>query len=343
MAPRLLLLTALVLQVAAPFDLAGAVQDPPQYVEKVDVARVLVDVRAMDDRGRPFLGLSSSDFQVKIDGKTARVESAQWVTGALTEVEGTPSADRSQTLRTASGRLVVFLFQKSLERSRITGFMRMLLNLREFVDGFTPHDRLAILSFDSRLRLWLDFTADMDRVRAVLERNVLFGGPSPSNESDVSSFRDELDAQRPDKSYSIESSLRLIANALEPLPGAKTVVLVGHGFGRAGMAGMMVENRYDETREALQRARASVFCLDVTEADYHSLEIGLQTVADDTGGFFERTHIFGRQALNRLAAAIAGHYVLIVEKPLLSRGSHRIQVKLRNRDGSVLARSGYVD
>ena len=304
---------------------------------------MLVDVRAMDDRGRPFLGLSSSDFQVKIDGKTARVESAQWVTGALTEVEGTPSADRSQTLHRESGRLVVFLFQKSLERSRITGFMRMLLNLREFVDGFTPHDRLAILSFDSRLRLWLDFTADMDRVRAVLERNVLFGGPSPSNESDVSSFRDALDAQRPDKSYSIESSLRLIANALEPLPGAKTVVLVGHGFGRAGTAGMMVENRYDETREALQRARASVFCLDVTEADYHSLEIGLQTVADDTGGFFERTHIFGRQALNRLAAALAGHYVLIVEKPLLSRGTHRIQVKLRNRDGSVLARSGYVD
>ena len=332
----LLLATSLVL-----VHLAG-LQDPPQYVEKVDVARVLVDVRAMDDRGRPLLGLSSSDFEVKIDGKRARVESAQWITGALIEDDVKPASNRSATVHRESGRLVVFLFQKSLEKSRITGFMRMLLNLREFVDGFTPHDRLAILSFDSRLRLWLDFTADMDRVRAVLARNVLFGGPVASNESDVSAFREALDAQRPDRSYSIESSLRLIANALEPLPGAKTVVLVGHGFGR-GMAGMLVENRYDETREALQRARASVFCLDVTEADYHSLEVGLQTVADDTGGFFERTHIFGRRALTRLAAALTGHYVLIVEKPLLSRGTHSIQVKLRNRDGSVLARSGYVD
>jgi VWFA-related protein len=318
----------------------AGVQDRPQYTERVDVARVLVDVRAIDRRGRPLLGLSSSDFHVKIDGKPARVESAQWVTGALTGVEAEPSADRSQSPRPVSGRLVVFLFQKSLEKSRITGFMRMLLNLRDFLDGFTPHDRLAVLSFDSRLRLWLDFTADMDRVRDVLSKNLLFGGPAAANESDVSSFREALEAQRPDRSYSIESSLRLIAEALEPLPGAKTVVLVGHGFGRAGV---MVENRYDDTREALQRARASVFCLDVTDADYHSLEIGLQTVAADTGGFFERTHLFGRAALGRLAGALAGHYVLIVEKPLLSRGTHRIQVKLRNHDGSVLARNGYVD
>jgi VWFA-related protein len=319
---------------------AAAFQDRPQYTEKVDVARVLVDVRAMDSHGRPLLGLVSSDFLVKIDGKPARVESAQWVTGALTGVEMDPAAVRTLSLRPPSGRLVVFLFQKSLERSRITGFMRMLLNLRDFLDGFTPHDRLAVLSFDSRLRLWLDFTADMDRVREVLAKNLLFGGPAAANESDVSSFREALEAQRPDKSYSIESSLRVIADALEPLPGAKTVVLVGHGFGRAGV---MVENRYDETREALQRARASVFCLDVTDADYHSLEFGLQTVANDTGGFFERTHIFGRRALTRLAGALAAHYVLIVDKPQLSRGAHRIQVKLRNHDGSVLARNGYVD
>ena len=316
-------------------------QDPPQYIEKVDVARVLVDVRAMDGRGHPLLGLTSSDFQVKIDGKSARVESTQWVTGALTGIDAGPPDETGQSRRPAAGRLVVLLFQKSLEKSRITGFMRMLLNLRGFLDGFTPHDRLAVLSFDSRLRLWLDFTADMDRVREVLARNLLFGGPAPANESDVVSLREALESQRPDRSATIESALRLVADALEPLPGAKTVVLVGHGFG--GRQGALIENRYDDTREALQRARAAVFCLDVTEADYHTLETGLQTVADDTGGFFERTHIFGRAALSRLAAALAGHYVLIVEKPQLKRGDHTIQVKLRNHDGTVLARTGYVD
>ena len=105
----------------------------------------------------------------------------------------------------------------------------------------------------------------------------------------------------------------------------------------------MMENDYGEAREALQRARVSVFSLDVTDADSHSLDAGLQMVAEDTGGFFERTHIFGRAALDRLSAALAGHYVLIVEKPDAKRGAHRIEVKLKDREGSVLARNAYVD
>ncbi len=321
-----------------------AVQDPPRYTEKVDVARVLIDARAIDRLGRPLLGLEASNFQVRIDGKPARVESVQWVAGALLASGLDPGAYRVQSMRPAAGRLVVFLFQKSLERGRITGFMRMLLELRGFLDGFTPHDRLAVLAFDSRLRLWLDFTADVDRVRQVLARHLLFGGPAPIPDPGFPSLREAVEGQRPDRTYNIESALRVIANALEPLPGAKTVVVVGHGFGTLGLGGgVLMENDYEKTRESLQRARASVFCLDVTDADYHSLEAGLQIVAEDTGGFFERTHIFGRRALDRLGAALAGHYVLIVEKPALKRGTHRIEVKLMDRDGSVLARNGYVD
>jgi VWFA-related protein len=318
-------------------------QDPPRYTEKVDVARVLIDARAVDGFGRPLLDLAASNFQVQIDGRPARVESVQWVAGALAESETDPGAFQVHSMRPVSGRLVVFLFQKSLERGRITGFMRMLLSLRGFLDGFTRHDRLAVLSFDSRLRLWLDFTADTDRVRTVLERNLLFGGPAPVSAAEGPSLREMFRGDQADRTYTIEAALRLIADALAPLPGAKTVVLVGHGFGRLGLGGVQMENDYGDTREALQRARASVFCLDVTEADYHSLETGLQLVAEDTGGFYERTHIFGGRALNRLAAALAGHYVLIVEKPDVKRGSHRIEVKLKGREGTVLARNAYVD
>ena len=62
-------------------------QERPQYVERVNVARVLVDVRALDGANRPLLGLTPENFQVKIDGKPARIESLQWVTGALLEGE----------------------------------------------------------------------------------------------------------------------------------------------------------------------------------------------------------------------------------------------------------------
>ena len=32
-------------------------QDPPRFTEKVDVSRILLDVRVIDPRGRPLLGL----------------------------------------------------------------------------------------------------------------------------------------------------------------------------------------------------------------------------------------------------------------------------------------------
>ena len=313
-------------------------QDPPRFSEKVDVARVLVDARAIDGAGRPLIGLTAANFEVKIDGKAARVESAQWVTGAL-ETSGPVGESAPARPSAVAGRLVVLLFQKDMDRSRIRGLMRMLLGLRGFLESFTPHDRVAVLSFDSRLRLWLDFTSDMERVREVLTRNVLFGGPAPQTETDGPSLREAFGSKRPDRSYTIHSALSLIANALEPLPGAKTVVLVGHGFGESrGGPG----NSYEDARDSLRRARASVFCLDVTDADFHTLEGGLQLVAEDTGGSFERTHLFPRGALSRLASALAGHYVLIVEKPA-TRGHHLVEVKLKGRDGTVLARNAYVD
>jgi hypothetical protein len=155
-------------------------------------------------------------------------------------------------------------------------------------------------------------------------------------------LRPALDRERAAPSYSMERALLRIAEALAPLPGPKSVVVVGHGFGRFSSMGVTLEPAYDEAREALQQARATVFCLDVTNADYHSLEAGLKIVAEDTGGLYQRTHVFSQAALNRVVAALEGQYVLFVEKPVLRRGSNRVDVRLRGRDGLVLSPSTYV-
>ena len=105
----------------------------------------------------------------------------------------------------------------------------------------------------------------------------------------------------------------------------------------------MLDQRYVEARDALHAARAAVFSLDITDADYHTFEVGLQTVATETGGFFVRTHLFSRRAMDRVANVLGGHYVLFVEKPDGEPGFHRIEVDLRNDDGSVFARNSYVD
>jgi VWFA-related protein len=326
-----MLLTALAVRAAG--------QDPPRYTEKVDVARVLLDVRAIDPRGRPLLGLGPGDFEVRIGGRVARVESVQHISGEpAATLEAMPTA---QPRPPTHGRLVVFLFQKSLHSSRIPGLMLMLRELRRSLETLSPHDQVAVLRFDSRLHVLLDFTQNRAALDRVFEHDVLFGDPEDPARGQDPSLRPALDRERIKPAYSMEKSLLRIAEALAALPGPKSVVVVGHGFGRLSSMGITFEPAYDEARAALQKARATVFCLDVTRADYHSLEAGLKMVAEDTGGLYQRTHIFSQAALNRVVAALEGQYVLFVEKPVLRPGSHRLDVRLKGRDGVVLAPSTY--
>ncbi len=104
-----------------------------------------------------------------------------------------------------------------------------------------------------------------------------------------------------------------------------------------------MDAHYDRAREALDRARAAVYCLDVTEASWHSLEVGLRQVAEDTGGEYFKVHENAGAALSRVAAALSGHYLLTFEPPEGSRGEHRVRLALAGRRGTVLTRHRYVD
>src|SRR5262245_15803261 len=59
----------------------AAQQETPRFAERVDVARIVLDVRVLTDRGDSLTGLTADDFRVTIDGKTAVVETATWVGG----------------------------------------------------------------------------------------------------------------------------------------------------------------------------------------------------------------------------------------------------------------------
>ena len=56
-----------------------AAASPQEYQEKITVERILVDARVTDSVGNPITGLKPADFHVRIDGKPARVESADWI------------------------------------------------------------------------------------------------------------------------------------------------------------------------------------------------------------------------------------------------------------------------
>jgi hypothetical protein len=73
--------------------------------------------------------------------------------------------------------------------------------------------------------------------------------------------------------------------------------------------------------------------------------VGLEKVAEDTGGFYASTHNFPHLAAQRLQKTLAGHYELEVRKPQTSvRGTHLIEVDVvGHRNAYVLARSTFID
>ena len=324
--------------------LAAGQPPAPPVTERVEVVRVLIDARVLDRGDRPITGLTPADFRVRIGGRPARVESAEWIGSTSLDALTSASPAGAQPADAGSeGRLIVFLVQKSLQHGRVGGLMQTLFESGPFLQTFTPHDRLAVLSFDSHLNVWLDFTADHDRVRQVLRHEILTGRAPSVVASGAPTLLPTLPSSRTRTMSSVEQALGGLADALYPLPGAKIVVVIGYGFGRASFSRDMsvatvAIDDYERIRQALQAARATVFCLDITEADYHTLEVGLQTVADDTGGFFERMFHFPARSFARLSAALSGHYVLFVERPALGPGTHDIDVALTRRKGRVLAR-----
>lgn len=346
---------------------------PQPFLERVEVARVVIDVRVVDDDGQPIPGLTPEDFEVRIDDEPVRVETVLWVGSDEAEgaaVEAVPAADGAdfpdpespgarvgrigQMLDTyyrpspdpgspgarvgeSRGRLIVFVVQNStrLLRSRVYGLLRMLRKSEGLLAAVTPSDRVAVLSFGFHLQIWADFTDDLDRVRTLLAGEVRTGRPPVLEPRGEISLLASLSQAEGREIFDIEEALRRVGEALEPLPGSKSVILIGHGFESD-------TDGYAAAQAALQAARASVFTIDVTQAFYHTFEHGLQAVSADTGGFFVRT--FEKPplwAFGLVTNAIAGHYVLFTERPALEPGEYPIVVAT-DVDGRVLARSTYV-
>jgi VWFA-related protein len=337
-----------VTRIALALLLAAGVQEPPGPVvfeEAVSVERVMVDARVLDG-GKAVRDLEPEGFRVRIDGEPAELVSVTWISAAGAEVLRfrDRTLDETPVVAPVRGRLIVLFFQKDLHPTRTGGLLRLIGEARRMVERLGPDDRVAVLSFDTHLKLWCDFTNDPQALDRVIAHDVIFQeraryvepGPDPSLAYHLS-----LEASR--RAASPETALRLIGEALGEVEGSKTLVFLGYGLGQLSGTTVAFHADYDDALRALLEADVTVFSLDITNADYHSLEVGLREVAAETGGFYARTHVFSGQAMERLEQALEGHYILEVAHPGGPRGRHAIDVDLVDRPGRVYARRAYFD
>jgi hypothetical protein len=236
--------------------------------------------------------------------------------------------------------LFVLFVQTDFARNtwRITGHMKFLQYADALLDTFAAEDRIAVFSFDSHLKFRLDFSSDRAAIREALRETIFIDYPPPPPMVPSPSLAAYLDRDAMRRAAQSETGLMLVANAMRSMSGTKTILLLGWGLGERTGSGVTMRYQWKDARAALDAARVSLFALDTTDADYHDLEVGLIAAAEQTGGFYAKTHIFPRVAIERLQRTLSGHYELTLRAAEeLELGTKELSVRVKRRGATVLA------
>ncbi len=319
-----------------------------QVNETITVSRVVIDVRVTKSAGEPIADLNAEDFDVRVEGKRAIVESAEWIDdtagsshAAVGRIAPTPGDDRqSPTAGRQPGRLIVLFVQTDFARntSRMHGQIKFLQYADDLLAKFEPEDRIAVFSFDSHLKFRLDFSSDRQAILEAVRSTIYIDHPPPPPIVPSPSLAANLDRDAMRRAASSETALLLIGNALRSINGPKSLLLLGWGLGQLNAGGVSMKSDWKAARGALDAARVSIFALDTTYADYHDLELGLMSAAEQTGGFYAKTHITPSLAIDRLQRTLSGHYELTL-RANLPPGTHDLTVRVQRRGATVLAPS----
>ena len=336
-------LAAVLLSLAVP----AAAQEPSRkgsIAASADVSRVLVDAHVIAPGGGALLGLTPADFLLRVGGEELPVEDVEFIPAARAELApaGPGDAKEPGTPEFPEGRLIVLFFQADFSRYRVSGQLRMANEMVRFLDRLLPTDRVAVVSYDSHLKLRLDFTNDRAAIhRALFDTLKIGGAPDPPPPNPFPSLAAHFDVGQARKAANVERGLYVVAKALQKIPGGKTMLFLGWGL---HVNRVPADWKWHALAvNALQVARVNVFTLDVSDADWHTLEGTLMKLADLTGGTYAKTHVFSTQALDLAFRAIEGRYVVTFARPDRPPGRHAIELELRTKKGRVLARPFYDD
>lgn len=323
----------------------GEAEPQLTFGDVVSVDLLTLVVRVTELGGTPIPGLGPEAFRVTVRGSEhGRVDvpitAVDWVSSELTGAEG--RSDRVERIGDAGeplpplpslepeipppDRRVVFFVQADKNGERVGGHLRLLPRVVELAESFPSDDRLAVVGFDSHLKLWQDFTRDRNRVKEALEEAALFGGtPPPVRTSQAGPLGRALDFGAAYRAATPEKALELTGLALQSLPGEKEMIYVGWGLGRYGRGGVRMTWQYEPALQALHDAGVTVHVLDVSWADYHDLEIGLRQVARETGGAYFATFRHPEVALEGLSQTLSAYYLLRIDRQNLpDSGSIRV-------------------
>src|SRR5258708_15875638 len=98
-------------------------------------------------------------------------------------------------------------------------------------------------------------TCALRSIKDAMEQAMLTDEPPPPRIVPMPALSKRLDREEMRKAASPEAALIIVANALRPIPGPKSIILFGWGLGRLTPGGVMNESKYMPGGQALAAGR----------------------------------------------------------------------------------------
>ncbi len=314
---------------------AGLAQEPATVVQgdPVDVRIALIELRGVGPGGGPLLELRPDDLQVEVEGKAVAIEAIELLSSLAPPPE--PGAPLVPLPDLPRPKLVIFLVQADLNGLRLSGHRAFLGSVESLLEVLGPGDQAGVLAFGSSLALELDLTDNRDQIASALRRGARLE-PSQGPLDRNGPLARRLDPHAASRVVSPEQALEQIAMALVDRDEEIVVVLLGWGLGRYGSDGVKMNPSWPRAKAALGRIDAPLFIVDITDADFHSLEVALQEGARATGGAYLRAKDFPEGVAKRLANALRTTVQVWVRVPADTPDGAPVSVQLRERAGTLM-------
>jgi VWFA-related protein len=342
---------------------------------------VVVDVVVRDKGGRPIPALRAGDFELFEDGARQQITSFEFVDFSIAAPRPNRSSAETHSDSPASRdagnqAAIALVFEELSPEGR-----RLAYNAASaFVESrIQSSDSVGVFTIRRALRVLAPYTRNIDAIRsAIADASLTPGyaieraGQVPGAEFGTPEAGQVSQATKDDSPYARAHATfyaleRLIAS-MPSVPGRKAVVLFSQGFalgpskddsvtrGMHDYDHWLSDNRHDHFTRVIQqanRARISFYTFDAAglRIDGPLVDacfgcppyVGLQFLADETGGVFVENTNDLVAGVWRVAADLRQYYLLgYTSTNSREDGKYRrITVKVRQRGVTVLARKGY--
>jgi len=331
----------------------------PEFRGEVTVSEVLLDALVADREGHVIVGLRPDDFEVREGGRPVELTGVTFYSNRRYLGASGAAALGIDPDAVPDRRYFILFFDdqrhNSLDaRGLLQRQMAAARDAESWIrDELAPGDRVAVASFDFKLKLHADFTADREALVAAV-RAAAKGDegradwPSRRSDDDVGSLAGALPTGKELRKATptIYEALQTLAKAAGPIQGRKNLVLFSIGFGDVNSLGQYVRDaRYHRsTLEALNAANVAVYSVDLAEAGTrHPFSDALSEISLATGGRFFQNVVNFATPLDQVSETTNGYYLLSyrAEHPAGEKGFQEVEVETKNPEFRVTARSGY--